>query len=157
VRHDRYTELACQKENSQNLVHTKSVLEYVDHLHEHFVHPSSVKDGYYATPLEPGYPECGTIGTPNLRARRRIAKTSFTPPTRQASGCRTLSTIDYVVVTGKKSVLEYVDHLHEHFVHPSSVKDTTLGPSIMLLASSDLHQLFPSWPGYSKASILSGG
>lgn len=34
-----------------------------------------------------------------------------------------LSTIDYVVVTGKKSVLEYVDHLHEHFVHPSSVKD----------------------------------
>ncbi|KAJ6030420.1 uncharacterized protein N7446_000517 [Penicillium canescens] len=34
-----------------------------------------------------------------------------------------LSTIDYVVVTGKKSVLEYVDHLHEHFVHPSSVLD----------------------------------
>jgi L-galactonate dehydratase len=34
-----------------------------------------------------------------------------------------LSTIDYVVVTGKRSVLEYVDHLHEHFVHPSSVKD----------------------------------
>ncbi|GMG14470.1 unnamed protein product [Aspergillus oryzae] len=33
----------------------KSVLEYVDHLHEHFVHPSSVKDGYYVTPLEPGY------------------------------------------------------------------------------------------------------
>lgn len=33
----------------------KSVLEYVDHLHEHFVHPSSVKDGYYVTPMEPGY------------------------------------------------------------------------------------------------------
>jgi L-galactonate dehydratase len=34
-----------------------------------------------------------------------------------------LSTIDYVVVSGKKSVLEYVDHLHEHFEHPSRVKD----------------------------------
>jgi L-galactonate dehydratase len=30
-----------------------------------------------------------------------------------------LSTIDYVVVSGKKSILEYVDHLHEHFVHPA--------------------------------------
>ncbi|KAA8895861.1 L-galactonate dehydratase [Sphaerosporella brunnea] len=34
-----------------------------------------------------------------------------------------LSTIDYVVVTGKKSLLEYVDHLHEHFLHPSVIKD----------------------------------
>jgi L-galactonate dehydratase len=34
-----------------------------------------------------------------------------------------LSTIDYVVVSGKKSVLEYVDHLHEHFEHPSRVKN----------------------------------
>ncbi|KAI2607979.1 enolase C-terminal domain-like protein [Hypoxylon sp. NC1633] len=32
-----------------------SVLEYVDHLHEHFLHPSAVKDGYYQTPTEPGY------------------------------------------------------------------------------------------------------
>ncbi|KAF2145197.1 uncharacterized protein K452DRAFT_349471 [Aplosporella prunicola CBS 121167] len=32
-----------------------SVLEYVDHLHEHFLHPSSVKEGYYVTPVEPGY------------------------------------------------------------------------------------------------------
>ncbi|KAI0025963.1 L-galactonate dehydratase [Xylariomycetidae sp. FL0641] len=32
-----------------------SVLEYVDHLHEHFLHPSAVKDGYYQTPLNPGY------------------------------------------------------------------------------------------------------
>lgn len=32
-----------------------------------------------------------------------------------------LSTIDYVVVSGKKSVLEYVDHLHEHFFHPSEI------------------------------------
>lgn len=34
-----------------------------------------------------------------------------------------LSTIDYVVVSGKLSVLEYVDHLHEHFFHPSVIKD----------------------------------
>ena len=33
----------------------KSLIEYVDHLHEHFLHPSSVKDGYYLTPTEPGY------------------------------------------------------------------------------------------------------
>jgi L-galactonate dehydratase len=32
-----------------------SVLEYVDHLHEHFLHPAVIKDGYYQTPLEPGY------------------------------------------------------------------------------------------------------
>ena len=34
-----------------------------------------------------------------------------------------LSTIDYVVVSGKRSLLEYVDHLHEHFLHPSVIKD----------------------------------
>ncbi|KXX81542.1 L-galactonate dehydratase [Madurella mycetomatis] len=34
-----------------------------------------------------------------------------------------LSTIDYLVVSGKKSILEYVDHLHEHFLHPSVIKD----------------------------------
>jgi len=34
-----------------------------------------------------------------------------------------LSTIDYVVVSGKLSVLEYVDHLHEHFINPSVIKD----------------------------------
>jgi L-galactonate dehydratase len=33
----------------------KSVLEYVDHLHEHFVHPAQTQGGYYVTPLEPGY------------------------------------------------------------------------------------------------------
>ena len=32
-----------------------SVLEYVDHLHEHFHHPAVIKDGYYQTPMDPGY------------------------------------------------------------------------------------------------------
>ncbi len=31
------------------------VLEYVDHLHEHFVHPVSMRDGRYQAPQTPGY------------------------------------------------------------------------------------------------------
>jgi len=31
------------------------VCEYVDHLHEHFVHPVRIKDSRYVAPLEPGY------------------------------------------------------------------------------------------------------
>ena len=31
------------------------MLEYVDHLHEHFFNPAVIKDGYYQTPMEPGY------------------------------------------------------------------------------------------------------
>jgi L-galactonate dehydratase len=46
-----------------------------------------------------------------------------------------LSTIDYVVVSGKKSVLEYVDSLHEHFKHPAAV--------------SNGHYVTPMEPGYS--------
>lgn len=33
----------------------KSVLEFVDHLHSHFLHPARAENGYYITPLEPGY------------------------------------------------------------------------------------------------------
>lgn len=33
----------------------RSVLEYVDHLHQHFLHPSVIRDGYYQTPMDPGY------------------------------------------------------------------------------------------------------
>lgn len=33
----------------------RSLLEFVDHLHEHFLHPSVIKDGYYTTPTHPGY------------------------------------------------------------------------------------------------------
>ena len=31
------------------------VLEYVDHLHEHFVHPVTIRDGNYVAPETPGY------------------------------------------------------------------------------------------------------
>jgi L-fuconate dehydratase len=34
---------------------TDRVIEYVDHLHEHFVSPVVVEDGRYRLPLEPGY------------------------------------------------------------------------------------------------------
>jgi L-galactonate dehydratase len=32
-----------------------SLLEYVDHLHEYFRYPCRVVNGYFTTPLEPGY------------------------------------------------------------------------------------------------------
>jgi L-fuconate dehydratase len=31
------------------------VLEYVEHLHEHFVDPVVIKDGCYVAPTAPGY------------------------------------------------------------------------------------------------------
>lgn len=31
------------------------VLEYVDHLHEHFLAPVTMKDGHYIAPKAPGY------------------------------------------------------------------------------------------------------
>ncbi len=31
------------------------VLEYVDHLHEHFVDPVVIRDGHYIAPEQPGY------------------------------------------------------------------------------------------------------
>ena len=33
----------------------RRVVEYVDHLHEHFVDPVVVRDGRYAPPTRPGY------------------------------------------------------------------------------------------------------
>jgi L-fuconate dehydratase len=31
------------------------VIEFVDHLHEHFVHPVSIRRGRYLAPIAPGY------------------------------------------------------------------------------------------------------
>lgn len=38
---------------------------------------------------------------------------------------RWISLIDYISVSGtmERNVLEYVDHLHEHFVNPCSIND----------------------------------
>lgn len=46
-----------------------------------------------------------------------------------------LSTIDYLVVSGQKSILEYVDHLHEHFLEPAQAVDG--------------YYVTPQAPGYS--------
>ncbi|RSH90476.1 hypothetical protein EHS25_001081 [Saitozyma podzolica] len=50
--------------------------------------------------------------------------------------CSHISTIDFVVVSGKKSILEYTDHLHEAFVNPAS------------MAPGSYHTS-PTAPGYS--------
>ena len=34
-----------------------------------------------------------------------------------------LSTVDYVVVSGKRSLFEAIIHLHEHFVHPAKAQN----------------------------------
>lgn len=78
-----------------------------------------------------------------------------------------LSTIDYVVVTGKLSVLEYVDHLHEHFLHPSVIKDgyyqTPMEPgySVEMKLESMEHYSFPGpeggwWRSEEAKPILEG-
>ncbi|KAI9744328.1 MAG: L-galactonate dehydratase [Claussenomyces sp. TS43310] len=46
-----------------------------------------------------------------------------------------VSTIDYVMVSGQKSVLEYIDSLHEHFYHPAQIANG--------------HHITPISPGYS--------
>lgn len=78
-----------------------------------------------------------------------------------------LSTIDYVVVSGKLSVLEYVDHLHEHFEHPSIIKDgyyqtpTDPGYSVEMKAASMEKFSFPGgeggwWKSEEAKPILEG-
>jgi L-galactonate dehydratase len=53
-----------------------------------------------------------------------------------------LSLIDYICVSGKVSLLEYVDHLHEHFQRPSMTKDGYL--------------ISPREPGYSVEMVPEG-
>ncbi|KAH8598813.1 putative mitochondrial enolase superfamily member 1 [Bisporella sp. PMI_857] len=78
-----------------------------------------------------------------------------------------LSTIDYVCVSGKLSVLEYVDHLHEHFKHPSVIKDgfyqtpTEPGYSVEMKEKSMVEYGFPGvegswWKSDAAKPILEG-
>ena len=66
-----------------------------------------------------------------------------------------LSTVDYVVVSGKRSVLEYVDHLHEHFFHPAVIKDgyyttpTEAGYSVEMKPESMDRYEYPGREGVS--------
>ncbi|KAL2119619.1 hypothetical protein VTJ04DRAFT_6580 [Mycothermus thermophilus] len=78
-----------------------------------------------------------------------------------------LSTIDYVVVSGKRSLLEYVDHLHEHFVHPAVIKDgfyqtpTEPGYSVEMKPESMDRYEYPggegSWWRTDEARIILDG
>jgi L-fuconate dehydratase len=47
---------------------TDRVIEYVDHLHEHFVHPAVIREGRYLAPLDPGY--SGEMHAASLAAHR---------------------------------------------------------------------------------------
>lgn len=78
-----------------------------------------------------------------------------------------LSTIDYVCVSGKLSVLEYVDHLHEHFEHPAVIKDgfyqtpMEAGYSVEMKADSMVEFGFPGvegswWKSEAARPILEG-
>jgi L-galactonate dehydratase len=66
-----------------------------------------------------------------------------------------LSTVDYVVVSGKQSVLEYVDHLHEHFFHPAMIADgyyttpTEVGYSVEMKPESMDRYEYPGKEGIS--------
>ena len=75
-----------------------------------------------------------------------------------------LSVFDYVAVTGELSgrMIEYVDHLHEHFVHPVVVRDgayqvpTRPGYSIEMFAQSVRDYRFPDgrfWAARTAAHI----
>ncbi|KPI41910.1 L-galactonate dehydratase [Cyphellophora attinorum] len=50
--------------------------------------------------------------------------------------CSHISTIDFVCVSGKESILEYTDHLHEAFVAPAKITDNG-------------YHVSPTVPGYS--------
>lgn len=78
-----------------------------------------------------------------------------------------LSTIDYISVSGKKSVLEFVDHLHEHFEHPAVIKNgyyqtpTDPGYSVEMKADSMVEFGFPGtqgtwWKSEEARPILEG-
>ncbi len=49
--------------------------------------------------------------------------------------CSHISTIDFVVVSGKESILEYTDHLHEAFEAPAKIANG--------------YHVTPTAPGYS--------
>jgi L-galactonate dehydratase len=50
--------------------------------------------------------------------------------------CSHISTIDFVVVSGKEAILEYTDHLHDTFVAPAKITETG-------------YHVSPTVPGYS--------
>ena len=64
-----------------------------------------------------------------------------------------LSMFDYIAVTGtmQDRVIEYVDHLHEHFVDPVAIRD---GP---LHAADPAGLQHGDSPGFARGIRISGG
>ena len=50
VQHLSYFDYICVSGTTEN-----RIIEYVDHLHEHFVSPAEVESGHYKPPSSPGY------------------------------------------------------------------------------------------------------
>ena len=73
-----------------------------------------------------------------------------------------LAVFDYVGVSGKLDdrVVEWVDHLHEHFVHPARVADgryvvpTEPGYSIEMLPTSLAEYAHPHGPVWAEATVV---
>ena len=76
-----------------------------------------------------------------------------------------LAFFDYIAVSGSLDdrVVEWVDHLHEHFRHPAVVRDgrylapTAPGYSIEMLPASLDEHAFPEGPVWSRVEIGVGG
>jgi L-fuconate dehydratase len=72
-----------------------------------------------------------------------------------------LAVFDYVGVSGSLDgrLVEWVDHLHEHFVHPATVVDARYrvplapGYSIEILPSSLAEYAYPGGPAWSHAAV----
>ena len=68
-----------------------------------------------------------------------------------------LSMFDYIAVSGslENRVLEYVDHLHQHFLDPVVMKNghyiapTAPGYSITMRAESLAHYAYPNGPAWT--------
>src|SRR5690606_27566656 len=75
-----------------------------------------------------------------------------------------LSMIDYLVVSGTKDgrVIEYVDHLHEHFLDPCVIKNAAYMPperpgfSIEMKADSIAENTFRGFEPPLRANLSSG-
>ena len=73
-----------------------------------------------------------------------------------------LAVFDYVGVSGKLDdrVVEWVDHLHEHFAHPARVEGgryvvpTEPGYSIEMLPSSLVEYAYPHGPVWAEATVI---
>ena len=93
VQHISLFDYVCVSASLEN-----RVLEYVDHLHEHFIDPVVISNGRYMPPQAPGLQHrdaCGFARTVRVSARRGVASVSFTPrfsvprrcPRHAAAGC----------------------------------------------------------------------